>query len=87
MVQPLGAEPSGGRPGGGIRSPDLAERIKAVQALEHIGAEDTEVAIPALVVGLSDPDAAVRISAAKAMVTIINGAMTTDSVPAISARP
>ncbi len=66
------------RPGGS--DPRSRPRgCKAIQELEHIGTEDTEVAIPALIVGLSDSDAEVRATAAMALVTVINGAVRTDS--------
>jgi HEAT repeat protein len=66
-------------PARGIRSADPSERLKAIHELEHIGGDDTEVAIPALVVGLSDSDAKVRATAAVALVTVINGSTRTDS--------
>jgi HEAT repeat protein len=63
----------------GVRSAEPAGRLKAIRELEHIGAEDTEVAIPALIVALSDSDAEVRAAAALTLVTVINGAVRTDS--------
>ena len=63
----------------GVRASEPAARLKAIHELEHIGAEDTEVAIPALIVGLSDSEAEVRATAAMTLVTVINGAVRTDS--------
>ncbi len=63
----------------GIRSEQIDARLKAVQELENLGAEDTEVAIPALIVGLSDSEAAVRAASARGLVTVISGAARTDS--------
>ncbi len=54
-------------------SGDPAERIAAVADLARFGREDSDVAIPALVEGLSDRDARVRAAAALAFVTIVPG--------------
>ncbi len=63
----------------GIRSEQVEARLKAVHELENLGAEDTEVAIPALIVGLSDSEAAVRAASAQGLVTVISGAARTES--------
>ncbi|MGP0066271.1 MAG: HEAT repeat domain-containing protein, partial [Isosphaeraceae bacterium] len=62
-----------------IRSAERADRLKAIHELEQMGDEDTEVAIPALIVGLSDPEAGLRAASARALVTVVNGAMRTES--------
>ena len=63
----------------GIRSEQVDARLKAVHELENLGAEDTEVAIPALIAGLSDSEAAVRAASAQGLVTVISGAARTES--------
>ena len=63
----------------GIRAAEPVDRLKAIRELGQIGAEDTEVAIPALIAGLSDLDARVRATAALAVVTVINESIRTDS--------
>jgi HEAT repeat protein len=56
-----------------IQKGDTAARLRAIADLERLGPEDPEVAFPALIVGLDDPDAAVRAAAAAALVTVIQG--------------
>ncbi len=54
-----------------IHSGDVGERIAAIQQLANIGKEDAEVAIPALVSCLGDPDAGVRAAAAMGLASVI----------------
>ena len=62
----------------GMWKADTAVRLKSVHELEHLGADDPEVAIPALITGLSDSVAGIRSEAASALVTVINGAGKTE---------
>jgi HEAT repeat protein len=63
----------------GMRKAEVAGRLKAIHELEHLGVEDAEVAIPALIAGLSDSNAGVRSAAALALVVVINGAARTET--------
>ncbi len=62
-----------------IQQGDAGARIAVIHELEGLGRVDPEVAIPALVVGLEDPDATVRAAAAMALVSATNGAGAVES--------
>jgi HEAT repeat protein len=66
-------------PGRKIQQGDPGARIAAIHELENLGGVDPEVAIPALVLGLQDPDATVRAAAAGALVLATNAAGPVDS--------
>jgi HEAT repeat protein len=52
-----------------VQQGDAGARIAAIHDLEGLGGVDPDVAIPALVVGLEDPDATVRAAAASGLVS------------------
>ncbi len=62
-----------------LQQGDAGARILVIHELEGLGRVDPEVAIPALVVGLEDPDATVRAAAAMALVSATNGAGAVES--------
>ncbi len=62
----------------GMRKAEVAGRLKAIHELERLGAEDPEVAIPALITGLSDSHVGVRTAAVGALVTVVNNAARTE---------
>ena len=81
VVRPVGAEPSGGRGGPRVRRGDAAARLKAIRELEHLGPQDPEVALPALIDALDDPEPVNRGAAAEGLVAVIPGVRLIDSDP------
>jgi HEAT repeat protein len=57
----------------GLWSFQASSRLAAVRELERCGRDDTEVAIPALIKGLGDSDAEVRVASAVALVSVVPG--------------
>ncbi len=65
----------------GIRRGDAPARLKAIREVEHLGPQDPEAALPALVGALDDPEPGNRGAAAECLVTVIHGARLNDSDP------
>src|SRR5262249_36310466 len=66
-------------PARGIGSGDAAGRLKAIRDVERLGPQDPDVALPALIRGLEDPEPGNRQAAAESLVAVIQGAETGDS--------
>jgi HEAT repeat protein len=66
-------------PARGIGSGDAAGRLKAIREVERLGPQDPDVALPALIRGLEDPEPGNRQAAAESLVAVIQGAETNDS--------
>jgi HEAT repeat protein len=64
-----------------VQAGEVAGRLRAVADLERLGPEDPDVAFPALIAALDDPNADVRAAAALALVTVIRGAGVGGSYP------
>ena len=64
-----------------VRQGDAAVRLEAIRELEHLGPQDPEIAVPALIEGLADPVAMNRGAAAEGLAAAIPG------VGAIGAGP
>ena len=56
-----------------LRRGDRMARLEAIRDLGSIGAHDPDVALPALVVGLSDPDPGNRATAADCLIAATQG--------------
>ena len=56
-----------------VHQGNAAGRLAAIRELEHLGPQDPEVAVPALIDGLSDPVAANRAAAAESMAAAVPG--------------
>ena len=65
----------------GVREVDAAARLQALRDLERLGPQDPEVALPALIEGLADPDAANRTAAISGLVSVIHGVTGSTSDP------
>lgn len=57
----------------GVRQADAAGRLAAIRELAEIGAQDPDVAVPALILGLSDSQPANRAAAADGLAAAIPG--------------
>ena len=57
-----------------VHAGDADARIATIHQLENVGKEDAEVAIPALIDGLGDPDVGVRSAAAMGLVSVLQAA-------------
>jgi HEAT repeat protein len=68
-------------PARGMRQGRAAARLKAIHEVERIGPQDPEVALPALIGGLSDPDPKNRMEAARGLVAVIQGLEAANSDP------
>src|SRR5262249_10302377 len=68
-------------PARGMRQGGAAARLKAMHEVERIGPQDAEVALPALIGGLSDPDPRNRVEAARGLVAVIQGLEAANSDP------
>src|SRR5262249_35690026 len=66
----------------GVRKAHAGARLAAIRELERLGPQDPEVALPALVGVLADPEPVNRAAAAEALVTVIQGAGGDGSDPA-----
>jgi HEAT repeat protein len=65
----------------GVREGDTAARLQALRDLERLGPQDPDVALPALIEGLADPDAANRAAAITGLVSVIHGVTGSGSDP------
>jgi HEAT repeat protein len=65
----------------GVREGDAAARLHAMRDLERLGPQDPEVALPALIEGLADPDATNRAAAITGLVAVVHGVGGSSSDP------
>lgn len=64
-----------------VRWSEGTRRLEAIRRLETIGAQDPEVAVPALIAALDDADPRNRTVAAEAVATVLHGVKITDADP------